>query len=100
MQRSRKQGEKTSETWFERGSVEFVRVFVGRSHPLSFGVTYQLFDLDSIFPNFLSQLSTSSQLFQLAPVSSKCFPTFQKVEGIVRNFANNMKKLTLGEEGK
>jgi hypothetical protein len=39
MQRSRKQGGKTSETWFERGSVEFVRVFVGRSHPLSFGYT-------------------------------------------------------------
>jgi hypothetical protein len=26
----------TSETWFDRGSVEVVRVFVGRSHPLSF----------------------------------------------------------------
>ncbi len=30
-------GGKTVETWFERGSVEFVRVFVGRSHLLSFG---------------------------------------------------------------
>jgi len=29
---------KTSETWLDRGSVEFVRVFVGRSHPLSFGI--------------------------------------------------------------
>jgi hypothetical protein len=29
-------GGKTSETWFEKGSVEFVKVFVGRSHPLSF----------------------------------------------------------------
>jgi len=29
-------GEKTSETWLDRGSVEVVRVFVGRSHPLSF----------------------------------------------------------------
>jgi hypothetical protein len=33
-------GEKTSETWLGRGFVEFVRVFVGRSHPLSFGYTY------------------------------------------------------------
>jgi hypothetical protein len=29
----------TLETWFDRGSVEVVRVFVGRSHPLSFGYT-------------------------------------------------------------
>jgi hypothetical protein len=29
-------GGKTSKTWFDRRSVEFVRVFVGRSHPLSF----------------------------------------------------------------
>ncbi len=32
-------GEKTSEPWFGRGSVEFVRVFVGRSQPLFFLVT-------------------------------------------------------------
>ncbi len=31
MQWSRKSGgERTSETWFDKGSVEFVRVFVGR----------------------------------------------------------------------
>ncbi len=29
-------GEKTSKPWFGRGSIEFVRVFVRRSHPLSF----------------------------------------------------------------
>ncbi len=32
-----RKGGKTSETWTERGSVAFVRVFVGRPHPLSFG---------------------------------------------------------------
>jgi hypothetical protein len=26
-------GEKTLETWLDRGSIEVVRVFVGRSHP-------------------------------------------------------------------
>jgi len=26
-------GEKTSETWLDRGSIEVVRVFVGRLHP-------------------------------------------------------------------
>jgi hypothetical protein len=30
-------GGKTSETWLDRGCVEFVRVFVGRSHPSIFG---------------------------------------------------------------
>jgi hypothetical protein len=58
------------------------------------------FDLDSIFRNFLSPLSTSSQLFQWAPISSECSSTFQKVESIVQNFANNMRKLALGEDWK
>jgi hypothetical protein len=30
-------GKKTSETWLDRMFVEAVRVFVGRSHPFSFG---------------------------------------------------------------
>ncbi len=42
------------------------------------------FDLDSIFLNFLSPLSTSFQLFQLAPISSECSPTFQKVENLYK----------------
>jgi hypothetical protein len=33
-------GEKTLETWLDRGSVEVVRVFVGSSHPSLFGYKY------------------------------------------------------------
>jgi hypothetical protein len=35
-------GGETSETWFDRRSVEFVKVFVGRSHPLSFWLHYDI----------------------------------------------------------
>jgi len=37
----------TSKTWFDRGSVEVVRVFVGRSHPLSFGYSCSLATMKS-----------------------------------------------------
>ncbi len=40
-------GEKTSETWSERGFVEFVRVFIGRSHPLSFWLQHLFIDFSS-----------------------------------------------------
>ncbi len=39
-------GGKTSETWSKKGSVEFVRVFVGRSHPLSFGISSFMNEVD------------------------------------------------------
>jgi hypothetical protein len=41
--------EKTSEPRFGRVSVGFVRVFIGRSHPLSFWLQYDIFGKEIIF---------------------------------------------------